>query len=295
MTLKQLEYFMAIVETGNMTQAAKNLNISQPPLSLQLKALEDEFGVRLFDREKKSLVITPKGKLLYEKARQIVSLVNDTVSELQLDVDLWVTIRLGTISSVCSRLLPKLILEFRQSDPHVDFQIFEGSTTQILNQLDAGEIDLGIVREPFNTTLYHYLPVVDKALKDRQQDYFVAIGEEKFFEHCPGDDIPLAALKGQPLILHRRYMEILTNACRQQGFAPTVICQNNDFFSSLSWAAAGIGIAVLPYTSAISSNDPDMQIKVISKPKISSRAYVVWKKEGQLSPEAVRFTNMLEG
>ena len=58
MTLKQLEYFLAIAEAGHITAAAKNLNISQPPLSLQLKALEDEFGVQLFERDKRNLTIT---------------------------------------------------------------------------------------------------------------------------------------------------------------------------------------------------------------------------------------------
>lgn len=66
MTLKQLEYFLAIAETGNITKAAARLNISQPPLSLQLKTLEDELGVELFVREKKKLFITSQGQMLEE-------------------------------------------------------------------------------------------------------------------------------------------------------------------------------------------------------------------------------------
>lgn len=104
MTLKQLEYFLAIAEAGHITAAAKNLNISQPPLSLQLKALEDEFGVQLFERDKRNLTITHEGLILQERAREIIRLVNETVRDLQnMGAEAKGTIHIGTIVSVCQQ------------------------------------------------------------------------------------------------------------------------------------------------------------------------------------------------
>ena len=101
MTLKQLEYFLAIAEAGHITAAAKNLNISQPPLSLQLKALEDEFGVQLFERDKRNLTITREGLILQERAREIIRLVNETVRDLQnMGAEAKGTIHIGTSVSV---------------------------------------------------------------------------------------------------------------------------------------------------------------------------------------------------
>jgi len=295
MTLKQLEYFLAIADTGNMTQAAKNLNISQPPLSLQLKALEDELGIVLFERDKKSLIITKKGKLLQERTRQILSMVNDTVYDLQtMDFEFRVIIRIGTISSVCNRLLPDRIREFSKIFPHVEFQIFEGSTTSILEQMANNTVDIGLVREPFNTAVYNYIPIVDKALGDSQYDDFCTIAKPEFYDNASAISISLIELKGKPLIVHRRYNDMLVNACRQKGFAPHIICQNNDIASSLSWAFAGIGIAIAPYTSVIVNPHPDMMIKPIIQPRLSSRSYVVWDKEHKLSHEIRSFIKLFE-
>ena len=85
MTLKQLEYFLAIAENGSITKAANTLRISQPPLSLQLKGLEDELGCQLFIRDKKNMIITPKGILLREKAREIMNKVDETILLMQAE------------------------------------------------------------------------------------------------------------------------------------------------------------------------------------------------------------------
>ena len=99
MTLKQLEYFLAIAENGSITKAANSLRISQPPLSLQLKGLEEELGCQLFIRDKKNMIITPKGILLRERAHEIMDKVNETLLLMQsASEEERYTIHLGTIS-----------------------------------------------------------------------------------------------------------------------------------------------------------------------------------------------------
>ncbi|MCD8330168.1 MAG: LysR family transcriptional regulator, partial [Lachnospiraceae bacterium] len=294
MTLKQLEYFLAIAEAGHITAAAKNLNISQPPLSLQLKALEDELGVQLFERDKRNLTITHEGLILKERAVEILALVNDTVRELQnLGTDAQGTIHIGTISSACSHLLPDRIVRFRQDHPNVDFQVFEGNSVRVIEMLESGEVDLGIVREPFNTSIYNSVLLKDDILGDDEADFFVAVGLPSFFDD-DADTVSLTDLKGKPLILHRRYNDMLTNYCRQKGFSPNTICQNNELASSLSWAEAGIGVALVANNATVQAVSGKVVIKKIVNPTITAQAYLVWNKSHNISNLAKQFVELFE-
>ena len=291
MTLKQLEYFLAIAEAGHITAAAKNLNISQPPLSLQLKALEDELGVQLFERDKRNLTITHEGLSLKERAIPILNQVNDTVRELQnLGVDAQGTIRIGTVASVAIHLLPERIVKFRTDHPNVDFQIFEGNTTAITEMMENGQVDLGIIREPFNTGIYNSVPLRESSA-DEHEESFVAVGKPEFFEG-DGDEIALADLRGKPLILHRRFTDLINNYCRQRGFSPNVICQNSEIASSLSWAEAGLGIAIVANAQTVREKAPKLVIRKIVNPTIASQPYLVWDKNRNISHLAKQFIDL---
>lgn len=294
MTLKQLEYFLAIAETESITRAAENLHVSQPPLSLQLKALEDELGVTLFRRDRKVLTITPEGILLRRRATEVFELLNQTVQELQGEGGrARVSIRVGTINSVSNRLLPPTIYDFCSKLPNVDVQVSENSSTEVLRLLDAHEIDLGIVREPFNMKRYNNLPIFDKALDGVPSDCFVTLGNRTFYADPNTKEIRLSELEGLPIILHRRYISMFTALCENLGFLPNIICKNNDIMPLLNWAKAGIGLAVIPYTSAILNSDPSLIQKIIVEPVISSRACVVWGRDVQPTPEVAAFIALL--
>lgn len=295
MTLKQLEYFLAIAETGSMTRAANNLCISQPPLSLQLKSLEEELGVQLFVRDKKCMVITRKGMQFQKKAREILNLVEETVKELQsCDAPPHIEIRIGTVASICNRVLPDKIVLLKKRFPHLSFDVYEGSSTSIIQQLAEGTVDFGIIREPFNTALYHTRPIRDLKLGEDGADYFATIAYASFYDDPEAPSVDLSSLKDKPLIAHRRYCGLLISSCRQRGFTPNIICQNDNIHSSLSWASSGIGIAIAPYTSAIQSTDPKLLIKRIVNPTIISKAFLVWNMNSVLSEEGKALVQLFE-
>lgn len=294
MTLKQLEYFLAIAETESIAQAAELLHVSQPPLSLQLKALEDEFGVPLFERTRKGLTITQSGRLLEQRAQEIFELINQTINEVRSKtVSPRVEIRVGAVNSVSNRLIPSWIYTYKCSNPNVDIQVSESSTTDILFSLDERKIDLGIVREPFNKTRYNYRQIHDEALGSHDSDCFVALADPGFYASFEEDTIPLSELRDFPLLLHRRYISMFTKYCKSCDFIPNIICKNNDVMSLLSWAKAGIGIAVLPYSSSLLNTDPHLVRKDIINPVIPSRIYVVWNKDVDLSPAAKEFLSLI--
>lgn len=294
MTLKQLEYFLEIAKMGSVTWAAQSLNISQPPLSLQLKALEEELGAPLFLRDKRRLDITPEGRLLRERAQAILALLEETARDIQaVSQEKQVVIRIATIGSVNNRLLPDKISQFCTRYPYVNFQVIEGRTDTVLASLTEGHADLGFVREPFNVSSFRMVPIRDPALPPDELDYFVTIAKPHFYDAPGSSPITLEELQDKPLVTHRRYREMLVSACRKKGFSPHIICENDEIQSSLSWARAGIGIAIAPYTSAVLNDDSSLVIRRLESMTFSPRVCLVWNQSMKLSSEALAFINLL--
>lgn len=299
MTFKQLEYFLEIARMGSVSKAAQMLNISQPPLSMQLKALEDELEVPLFNRTKRGLEITPEGLLLQERAKVIMAFLKETTHDLHKFSDTKeCTLRIGSIGSINNRLLPGIIARFCRDYPYVNFQVREGRTDTVLKDLQEGVIELGFVREPFNLSTFRSMPIHHPALKEGENDYFAAIALPQFFNgyyegENDSDIIPLGDLQGKPLVIHQRYREMLVSLCRKQGFTPHIICENGEIQSSLSWAQAGIGIAIAPFTSASLNTDPRLVIRRLDTISIVPQVCLVWNPASQLSPEARAFIQML--
>ena len=150
MNLKQMEYFTAIVGEGSISGAARSLHISQPPLSAQMRQLEEELGVTLFDRGSRAIQLTEAGRLFYNRAVSILEMTKAARKELkQLEEGLLGTLRLGMISSVETQGIITSIASFRRRYPGMSFRISEGNTYQLLDKLTTGQIDAALVRTPF--------------------------------------------------------------------------------------------------------------------------------------------------
>ena len=118
MTLKQIVYFLKIAETGSLTKASHILHMSQPPLSYQLKLLEDELGVTLFIRDARNLHITNEGIYFQDKAIQIMSLLEKASGEIKnISSSAVINISIGTVTSMNHRLLPKAVGEYKKKTP----------------------------------------------------------------------------------------------------------------------------------------------------------------------------------
>ena len=106
MNYRQLYYFVTIVESGNITAAAKKLELSQPPLSKQIMALEEELGIKLMERSSRKITLTDAGFLMYQRAKSIISMMETTAVEMtHFEQNQQGVLRLGTISSCGSSLL----------------------------------------------------------------------------------------------------------------------------------------------------------------------------------------------
>ena len=146
MDIKQMIYFKTIVEEGTISKAAQVLHMAQPPLSTQLKQLEDELGVQLLKRGHRKVELTQAGKLFYKRSLQILTLSEMTLHEMKETQN--EIIRIG-ITSSNSGLIEK-IQDYLIRNKLLSFRIHEGTTYEMIDLLLAHNIDVGLVRTPFD-------------------------------------------------------------------------------------------------------------------------------------------------
>lgn len=282
MELRHLRYFLTICEERNISRAAKKLFMSQPPLSQQLKALEEELGVELFKRTTRSLEITEAGKVFQKKAVEILQLSDNMLKEVKsYDKKVTGTLGVGFVASSGATLLPDRIPELYKKYPDINFQIKEGSTYRVLDLLDSGIIEVAIVRSPFNIKRYNSIEL--------PREPMIAIGTEKFLKNFKSERIVVDELKNIPLIIDKRFKKLIGEACDQEGFAPRILCEGEDSRSLLLWAASGLGVALLPSSARKLMGKDNIMVKEIECDLLKTRTLITWVKNRPLSIVAEKF------
>ncbi len=288
MEIKQLQYFLAIAEEGQITAAAQRLGMAQPPLSQQLKLLEDELGVKLVKRGPRRLKLTDAGEILRAKAGQILELTDSAVREIaDFRSGLKGTLAIGTISSSGAALFNQAMVEYRRQYPGIRFEIHEGNTFTVIDRLNKGLIEIGIVRTPFNPANFEcrYLsPEPMIAAMIREHDWNPAQSA-----------VPIEALRDKPLILYRRFEQLIYDTCLEHGFEPEFCCRNDDARTTLLWANAGFGIGILPRSAFELGNNANLRFKEIECEQLRTRIAAIWVKDRYISTPAVRFIESFGG
>lgn len=153
MTLAQIEYVLAIAESGSFVEAAKKRFVTQPALTTQVKNLEEELGVMIFDRTKKPIELTVIGTQIIEQAKEIINQsrkLPDLVKEYQ-KVDKG-DLSIGIIPTISPYLVPLFINNFGENNPNLNVSVKEEITEEIVHKLKNGELDAGIIATPIETT-----------------------------------------------------------------------------------------------------------------------------------------------
>ena len=240
MDIRQLRYFTAIVEEGTLTGAARRLNMTQPPLTAQLKLLEEELKCPLFTRDGKRLHLTEAGHHFYERAQRILGMCDAAVTEMaDFQEGAMGTLRIGVISSVKDQLFPRWICCFWKKYPNIRYEIYSANTYQLLEQLQNGQIDLALVRTPFSKTQMDILYI--------KKEPFLAIGHSSFFPCHKESALTVKDLENTPLILYRRWEEMLKMRFETIRISiPASLCCNDDAQTTLALASLGMGVGLLP-------------------------------------------------
>lgn len=163
MELRVLRYFLVVAREENITRAAEQLHITQPTLSRQLSQLQDELGVKLFQRGRHGIALTEEGMLLRRRALEIVALSDKTARDLSHEEGvLSGEIAIGSGETKSIHALTSMMADFRKRHPDVTFEMYTAIADDVKERLDRGLLDIGLLVEPVDISQYHFLRLPGK-------------------------------------------------------------------------------------------------------------------------------------
>ena len=245
MELRHLRYFVAVAEELHFTRAAERLHMAQPPLSQQIRALEESLGVQLFDRTRRAVALTDAGTVLLERAREMLAAAQALPAQLQRVArgELG-ELRIGFSSTLpLTKVLRDVVADWRRTHPAVALHLREMHSASQFEALRRGELDVGLVRynerapDGIRLSLLRRDPlrlvVPARHRFARRQSVTIAECREEGFISFPGD----AGTGSGPL---------LKRLCGQAGFEPRIVQEAREATTQIALVAAGLGIVVLP-------------------------------------------------
>ena len=283
MELRTLRYFLAAAQEENITRAADILHVTQPTLSRQMMDLERELGTTLMLRGKNGLTLTDDGIFFRQRAEEIVELADRLEqSFVERNADVSGLIAIGASEAVGSRLFAKLIKQFSDKYPLVQFHLYNEMADNIKDRLDKGLVDVGLLLEPVDTVKYD----------------FVRLSQKETWGILMRDDHPLAEHKTitpeeiteYPLILPLRERvrnEILNWINREE--KDLIIPLSYTLLSNAAlMVEAGLGCAFCLDGALAIHSSPRLRFVPIA-PEHTTRSVLVWKKNHLFSPATSLF------
>ena len=272
MELRTLHYFTVVAQELNITRAAEKLNMSQPPLSNQIKALEEELGVQLFLRGKRRLELTEEGSLLLRRAIQIQELTDKTRQEISsLREGMTGTIYLSMVEGRAPFLAARWIAGFREEFPLVRYNLWNGSSDDALDRLRKGLADLAVIAAPYDTEHLEGFPV-------GREPWAAMLHPDHPLARAEGDSIPLSSLVGEPLIVPSRKsrIEAIRRWFGEIGAEPRILCEMSNYMDAAALTSLGVGISIFPQTIGVSNGL--VVSKVVARPSRQVEYILVWNK-----------------
>lgn len=263
MHFQQLTYFVAVAEAKHFTRAAEEVHVSQPSLSQQIKALENELGAELFSRARGNIALTDAGEALLPLARRILADADTARHEVQELVQLRRgRIRLGATPSVCTGLLPYVLRAFHDLHPGVQLLIEEGGSHDLVRELARGALDLALLVLP--------LPAASPALTTVEllREDLVVLSSPAGPAPGHGGTVRIADLAGEPMVMFRHgydLRELTVAACRAEGFEPSFTVEGGEMDAVLGFVRAGLGVAVVPRMVAVRTGQ-DLRTTSLASP-----------------------------
>jgi DNA-binding transcriptional LysR family regulator len=243
MELRQLQYFVAVAEERHFGRAAQRLRMSQPPLSIQIKGLEAELGVRLLNRSTRRVTLTDAGSTFLERARKILGAVEEARDAVRgTEQGIRGRLDVGFISSATLTLLPPSIRLFRERFGGVELVLKELTSAQQVDALYEDEIKVGLVRLPMRAPGIQFEPVLEERL-------IVALPSGHALEKH--DRVSLEAIADLPLIFFTRQLipgfhAQIVELFQRVGAFPNVAQHAVHLQTIVGLVASGVGIAILP-------------------------------------------------
>lgn len=238
MDILQMKYYLTVVQEGSISRAAKALNMTQPPVSMQIRLLEEELGCTLFIRGSRNITLTEEGKIFYEHAGRILNMTKSAaVAVADCHNAATGTLRVGVVSSLVDWSAENWFKGFVALHPQVNYELAEGSTYELLEQLSNRILDVALARTPFSARGF--------ACFSLEPEEMLLIGRKEFVGALP-PKVSLKQVATMPLLIYRRWRQVLDKAFAAKGYKPRILCLSDDARTCVTWAQAGIGTAIVP-------------------------------------------------
>ncbi len=254
MELRQIRSFLSIAETLSFVRSAEIIHLSQPALSLQIKALEEELGVRLLERNRRRTVLTAAGIAFHEDVAGVLEGLDQAIHRAKLAAaGRSGLLRIGFISTAGNEIVPGIIREFRELHPQVEFSLRNILTMDQIQMLNNGTIDIGFLRLPISE---HWGLEV------------VPVHQERFVLVVPASHrlakrkrVRLSELANQDFVMYERkhapgFHDLLLGMLRDAGIVPKVCQIAGEMPTLIALVDSGAGIAILPASAVRKSTTP---------------------------------------
>lgn len=277
MKLKQIRYFQQVAREMSFTRAAKALHMAQPPLSRQIKLLEEELGVELFERVGRGIQLTEAGRYFLDRTDHLINVLEEAVRGTQRigqSKKYWFGV--GFVPSVLYGYMPRFIRELNKLDSRVEISLIEMTTLQQFDALKSGRIDIGIGR----------LTLEDEEISRlvlRNEKLVVALPAEHELASRASlglDDVQDLKLILYPAQPRPSYADHLLDLFKLQNVVPTVSQEVNELQTAIGLVAAGVGTTIVP-ESVRGLHRQDIAYVDLDVPGFRSPVMLSWRKQDE--------------
>ncbi len=289
--LRHLRYFIAVAEELHFGRAAERLGISQPPLSQQIQALEEEIGARLFERTNRRVELTDAGRLFLDESRQVLAQVDKAVLlARRAHLGELGELKIGfTSSAPFTSTIPSSIHAFRKAYPEVHLDLQEMSSRQVLRALLEESLQVGVIRPLALPDTVHSVELFREPLVAvLRADHPLAAGSE--------DGLAIAALAEEPFVFFPRsygtglYDQVIA-LTRQAGFSPRIAQEASEAMTIIGLVSAGMGVSILPASFRRTRVD-GVVYRTLGDPEATTAVWLV-RRQNEGSPLALSFIDLV--
>jgi DNA-binding transcriptional LysR family regulator len=289
--LRQLRCFVAAAEELHFGRAAARMNMTQPPLSRQIQLLEHVLGVKLLDRTSRTVKLTPAGRVFLLEARRILRLTESAaLATRRIASGEAGTIALGFTAASGYSFLPRLLLQRASNAPNIDVALKEMVSTEQIEALVTGRIDVGLLRPPITRNEFTTLKVSSEPLVAA-----LPFGDARLAKA----QLTLADFDAAPLVMYapegaRYFYDMLVGLFEAAGIVPITVQSLSQIHSMLALVRSGLGAALVP-EAAMSLHFDDVHFRpVATTPATPVELYATWRSDND-NPALTSFLDLLRG
>ena len=244
---RQIRSFLSIAETLHFGRTAELIHLSQPALSLQIRALEEELGVRLFERNRRKTTLTAAGLAFRDDARAALSQLDQAIRRARLAANGKLgLLRIGFVSTAGSEIVPNIIRQFRELNPEVECSLRNILTADQLQALESGSLDIGFLRLPIGDH-----PALDVVTVHREPFVLMVPSSHKLAKR---KRVRLSEVAGQDFVLYERtyapgFHDLIFGMLRDARIVPNISQTAAELSMLISLVGAHMGVAILPLSA----------------------------------------------